>query len=42
MKVYIETTADGNVIIHPSIESWTIASLDYPEHEFDCIDKVGR
>jgi len=36
---YLEHTPTGT-ITHPSIESWTIASLDYPEHEFEVIEET--
>ena len=40
MKTYLEITTQANVITHPSIESWTIASLDHPEHKFEVIDPL--
>jgi hypothetical protein len=34
-KVYIEITTSGDVIYHPSVQAWTVASLDRPESQFE-------
>lgn len=34
MNTYIEITTDGTVINHPSVWSWTLASIENPQHTF--------